>query len=33
MGERNDDGSMTVHFGGAGILDGSWTYPAIEPVN
>ncbi len=57
MGERNDDGSMTVHFGGCddgrvnclplmdgwnytvrmyqpseAILDGSWTFPAIQPV-
>ena len=55
MGERNDDGSMTVHFGGCedgrvnclpimegwnytvrlyrpgpGVLDGSWTFPAVE---
>src|SRR5215212_8712725 len=54
---RNDDSSITVHFGGCGddrpnclpimegwnyivrlyrprseILDGSWTFPAIEPV-
>ena len=53
---RNDDGSVTVHFGGDDdrpnripimegwnytvrlyrprpeILDGSWTFPAIEPV-
>jgi hypothetical protein len=53
----NDDGSVTVHFGGCGddrpnclpimdgwnytvrlyrprpeVLDGSWTFPAIEPV-
>jgi hypothetical protein len=58
MGERNDDGSMTVHFGGCDdgranclpimdgwnyvvrlyqpgpeILDGSWTFPDVEPVN
>ena len=58
MGERNADGSMTVHFGGCDdgrinclplmdgwvytvrlyqpapeILDGSWTFPAIQPVN
>jgi hypothetical protein len=58
MGERNDDGSMTVHFGGCNdgranclpimdgwnyvvrlyqpgpeILDGSWTFPDVEPVN
>lgn len=58
MGERNDDGSMTVHFGGCEngranclpimegwnysvrlyrpgpeILDGSWEFPAIEPIN
>lgn len=57
-GERNEDGSMTVHLGGcdtgainclpimdgwnytvrlyrpsAEILDGSWTFPAAEPVN
>jgi hypothetical protein len=53
---RNDDGSVTIHFGGDDdrpnllpivegwnytvrlyrprpeILDGSWTFPAIEPV-
>lgn len=54
----NDDGSITLHFGGCGddrvncipitpgwnyairlyqpreeILDGSWTFPAIEPAN
>jgi hypothetical protein len=53
---RNDDGSVTVHFGGDGdlpnllpivdgwnytvrlyrprpeILDGSWTFPALEPA-
>lgn len=58
MGERNDDGSMTVHFGGCNdgrvnclpvmdgwnyivrlyqpgpeILDGSWTFPDVEPAN
>ena len=58
MGERNDDGSMTVHFGdcddgranclpimdgwnytvrlylpGPEILDGSWAFPSVEPVN
>ena len=58
MGERNADGSMTVHFGGCEdgrtnclplmdgwnytvrlyqpapeIIDGSWTFPAIQPVN
>jgi len=58
MGERNDDGSMTVHLGGCDdgrvnclpvmdgwnyvvrlyqpapeILDGSWTFPDVEPVN
>jgi len=58
MGERNDDGSMTVHFGGCDdgranclpimdgwnytvrlylpgpeILDGSWAFPSVEPVN
>lgn len=58
MGERNTDGSMTVHFGGCKdgrsnclplmegwnytvrmyqpapeILDGSWIFPAIQPVN
>jgi len=57
MGERNADGSMTVHLGGCddgrvnclplmegwnytvrlyqpgpGILDGSWTFPAVEPA-
>ena len=57
MGERNRDGSMTVHFGGCDdgrenclpimegwnyivrlyqpgpeILDGSWTFPDVEPV-
>jgi len=57
-GERNDDGSMTVHFGGCDdgranclpimdgwnyivrlyqpgpeILDGSWVFPSVEPVN
>lgn len=56
--ERDDDGSVTVHFGGCDdgranclpimdgwnytvrmyqpgpeILDGSWTFPAVEPVN
>jgi hypothetical protein len=54
---RNDDGSVTVHFGGCGdgrpnclpiidgwnylvrlyrphaeILDGAWTFPAIQPA-
>ena len=58
MGQRNDDGSMTVHFGGCDdgranclpimegwnyvvrlyqpgpdILDGSWTFPDVEPAN
>jgi hypothetical protein len=58
MGERNDDGSMTVHFGGCDdgrvnclpimdgwnyvvrlyqpgpeILDGSWTFPAVQPAD
>ena len=58
MGERNQDGSMTVHLGGCDdgrvnclpimegwnyivrlykpgpeILDGSWTFPDVEPVN
>jgi hypothetical protein len=58
MGERNDDGSMTVHLGGCDdgrvnclpvmdgwnyvvrlyqpapeILDGSWTFPDVEPAN
>ena len=58
MGKRNEDGSMTVHFGGCDdgrvnclpimdgwnyvvrlyqpgpeILDGSWTFPDVEPVN
>jgi len=58
MGERNVDGSMTVHFGGCDdgrvnclpimegwnytvrmyqpgpeILDGSWTFPAVQPAN
>ena len=58
MGERNEDGSMTVHLGGCDdgranclplmegwnyvvrlyqpgpeILDGSWTFPAVEPAN
>ena len=58
MGARNEDGSMTVHFGGCDdgrvnclpimegwnyvvrlyqpgpeILDGSWTFPDVEPVN
>jgi len=58
MGERNEDGSMTVHFGGCDdgrvnclpimdgwnyvirlyqpgpkILDGSWSFPAMESVN
>ena len=58
MGARNDDGSMTVHFGGCDdglvnclpimegwnyvirlyqpgeeILDGSWTFPNVEPAN
>jgi len=58
MGERNDDGSMTVHLGGCEdgrlnclpimdgwnyvirlyqpgpeILDGSWTFPDVEPAN
>ena len=58
MGDRNDDGSMTVHLGGCDdgrknclpiiegwnysvrlyqpgpeILDGSWTFPDVEPVN
>ncbi len=57
-GTRNDDGSMTVHFGGCEdervnclplmegwnytvrmyrpsqeILDGSWTFPSVEPVS
>jgi hypothetical protein len=57
-GEPNDDGSMTVHFGGCDdgrvnclpimdgwmytvrlyqpgpeILDGSWTFPDVEPAN
>lgn len=57
-GARNDDGSMTVHFGGREsgrancmpivdgwnytvrlyrpspeILDGSWVFPDVEPVN
>jgi hypothetical protein len=57
MGERNRDGSMTVHFGGCDdgrknclpimegwnyivrlyqpgpeILDGSWTFPDVEPT-
>ena len=57
-GERNEDGSMTVHLGGCddgqanclplmagwnyvvrlyqpgpAILDGSWTFPAVEPAN
>ena len=55
--KKNDDGSVTIHFGGCGdgrincipitqgwnylirmyeprkeILDGSWTFPSIEPV-
>ncbi|SFC86417.1 DUF1214 domain-containing protein [Tropicimonas isoalkanivorans] len=58
MGERNADGSMTVHMGGCEdgrvnclplvegwqytvrlyraapeVLDGSWTFPGVEPVN
>jgi hypothetical protein len=58
MGARNEDNSMTVHFGGCGdgrvnclplmegwnytvrmyqpgpeILDGSWSFPAIQPMN
>lgn len=58
MGERKEDGSMTVHFGGCDdgrvnclpimdgwnyvirlyqpgedVLDGSWTFPDVEPVN
>jgi hypothetical protein len=58
MGARNEDGSMTVHFGGCDdgrvnclpimegwnyvvrlyqpgpeILDGSWTFPDVEPAN
>ena len=58
MGERNEDGSMTVHLGGCDdgranclpimegwnyivrlyqpgpeILDGSWTFPDVEPAN
>lgn len=58
MGDRNDDGSMTVYFGGCDdgrvnclpvmegwnyvvrlyqpgpeILDGSWTFPDVEPAN
>ena len=58
MGERNQDGSMTVHLGGCDdgrknclpimeswnyivrlykpgpeIIDGSWTFPDVEPVN
>jgi len=58
MGTRNDDGTMTVHFGGCEdgrlnclplmdgwnytvrmyqpapeIVDGSWTFPAVQPVN
>lgn len=58
MGERNADGSMTVHFGGCedgrvnclpimegwnytvrmyqpgpDILDGSWTFPAVQPAD
>ena len=58
MGERNADGSMTVHLGGcedgranclpltpgwnytvrlyqprAEILDGSWTFPTVQPLN
>ncbi|PYG33184.1 DUF1214 domain-containing protein [Pelagimonas varians] len=58
MGTRNEDDTMTVHFGGCddgrvnclplmegwnytvrmyqpseAILDGSWTFPAIQPVN
>lgn len=58
MGERNEDGSITVHFGGCDdgrvnclpimegwnyivrlyqpgqeILDGSWTFPDVEPAN
>lgn len=58
MGERNGDGSMTIHLGGCDdgrknclpimegwnyvvrlyqpgpeILDGSWTFPDVEPVN
>ena len=57
MGQRNQDGSMTVHFGGCEddrvnclpimegwnytvrlyqpgreILDGSWTFPSVEPA-
>jgi hypothetical protein len=57
MGERNDDGSMTVHLGGCDdgrvnclpimegwnyvvrlyqpgpeVLDGTWTFPDVEPV-
>ncbi|MCA0930403.1 DUF1214 domain-containing protein [Ruegeria profundi] len=58
MGARNDDGFMTVHFGGCDngrenclplmdgwnytvrmyqpgpeILDGSWTFPNVQPVD
>ncbi|MFC3614773.1 DUF1254 domain-containing protein [Lutimaribacter marinistellae] len=58
MGDRNDDGSMTVHLGGCDdgrvnclpimegwnyvirlyqpgeeILDGSWTFPNVEPAS
>jgi hypothetical protein len=58
MGERNDDGSITVHLGGCDdgranclpimegwnyvvrlyqpgpeILDGSWTFPDVEPAS
>jgi hypothetical protein len=58
MGERNEDDSMTMHFGGCDdgrvnclpitvgwnytvrlyqpgpeILDGSWTFPPVQPVN